>query len=411
MLSGLLMELEDHNCWTIAEAAGHRGPHRLQHLLSRAVWDDQRGADIASAWAAGHLDDGDAVLIVDETADEKSSADTVGAARQYSGTAGGVALCQVAVTLTFASGRGHALIGRALYLPEGCAADEEHRELAGVPDDVMFATKPQLAGALLDRAHAAGIRAAFVAGDEVYGGRELRRGIRERGMGYVLAVRANHVVTVGSGRTVTAAGAVRMIPARAWHRMRTGSGTKGTRHYDWAMLEVTSDDTPGGHADGHSVLLARRHRYTGTVSFYRCWSPGPVPLSRLIAIAVARWRIEEDHQLAKQGTGLDAGQVIRWTSWHRWTAICLLAYIYLAVAVAVQRQHDADSGLDAGLVPVTVPELLRLLRDIVIPPPRRDRAHRLYWSAWRRRHQHRARQAHQRWNAYAERIPLVKGGD
>ena len=327
MLSGLLMELEDHNCWTIAEAAGHRGPHRLQHLLSRAVWDDHQVLDIASAWAAGHLDDGDAVLIVDETADEKSSANTVGAARQYSGTAGGVALCQVAVTLTFASGRGHALIGRALYLPEGCAADEEHRELAGVPDDVMFATKPQLAGALLDRAHAAGIRAAFVAGDEVYGGRELRRGIRERGMGYVLAVRANHVVTVGSGRTVTAAGAVRMIPARAWHRMRTGSGTKGTRHYDWAMLEVTSDDTPGGHGDGHSMLLARRHRYTGTVSFYRCWSPGPVPLSRLIAIAVARWRIEEDHQLAKQGTGLDAGQVIRWTSWHRWTAICLLAYI------------------------------------------------------------------------------------
>ena len=108
---------------------------------------------------------------------------------------------------------------------------------------------------------------------------------------------------------------------------------------------------------------------------------------------------------AKQVTGLDAGQVIRWKSWHRWTAICLLAYIYLAVAVAVQRQHDAGAGLDAGLIPVTVPELLRLLRDIVIPPPRRDRAHRLHWSAWRRRHQHRARQAHQRWNAYAETTP------
>jgi SRSO17 transposase len=131
MLSGLLMELDDHNCWTIAEAIGHRGPHRLQHLLSRAVWDDQQVLDIAAAWAASHLDDGDAVLIVDETADEKSSADCVGAARQYSGTVGGVALCQVAVTLTYATGRGHALIGRALYLPEGCAADEEHRELAG----------------------------------------------------------------------------------------------------------------------------------------------------------------------------------------------------------------------------------------------------------------------------------------
>ena len=271
MVRGLLMELDDHSCWTIAEAAGHRGPHRLQHFLSRAVWDDQQMPDVASVWAARHLDDGDAVLIVDETADEKSSAD---AACQYSGTAGGIALCQAAVTLTYASGRGHALIGRALYLPEGCAADEEHRELAGVPEEVMFSSKPQLAGTLLDHAQSLGIRAAFVAGDEVYGGRELRRSIRQHGMGYVMAVRANHGLTVGSGRAVTATGALSMIPARAWHRMRTGSGTKGTRHYDWAMLEVTSDDTPDGQVDGHSVLLVRRHRYTGTLSFYRCWTPG-----------------------------------------------------------------------------------------------------------------------------------------
>ena len=109
MVRGLLMELDDHNCWTIAEAVGHRGPHRMQHLLSRAVWDDQQVLGTASAWAVEHLDDGDAVLIVDETADEKSSADCVGAARQYSGTVGGIALCQVAVTLTYATGRGHAL--------------------------------------------------------------------------------------------------------------------------------------------------------------------------------------------------------------------------------------------------------------------------------------------------------------
>ena len=308
MVQGLLMELEDYNCWSIAEAAGHRGPHRMQHLLSRAVWDEQQVLDAAAAWAVRHLDDGDAVLIVDETADEKSSADCAGAARQYSGTVGGIALCQVAVTMTYATSRGHALIGRALYLPEGCAADDEHRELAGVPEEVMFATKPQLAGDLLDRAHSLGIRAAFVAGDEVYGGRQLRRSIRRRGMGYVMAVRANHVLTTGSGRAVTAAAAARLIPARAWHRMRTGSGTKGVRHYDWAMLEVASDDTPGGHAGGHSALLARRHRYTGTLSYYRCWTPGPVPLSKLIAVASARWRVEEDHQLSKQAAGLTPGR-------------------------------------------------------------------------------------------------------
>jgi SRSO17 transposase len=76
MVRGLLMELEDHNCWTIAEAVGHRGPHRLQHLLSRAVWDDQQVLDIASGWAVSHLDDGESVLIVDETADEKSCSPT-----------------------------------------------------------------------------------------------------------------------------------------------------------------------------------------------------------------------------------------------------------------------------------------------------------------------------------------------
>jgi hypothetical protein len=75
------------------------------------------------------------------------------------------------------------------------------------------------------------------------------------------------------------------------------------------------------------------------------------------------------------------------------------------VAVAVKRQQQADADLDAGLIPITVPGLLRLLGDTVIPPPRRDRAHRLHWSAWRRRHQHRARQAHQRWNARAETTP------
>src|SRR5260370_9258688 len=133
MVSGLLMELEDHNCWTIAEAAGHRGPHRLQHLLSRAVWDDQQVLDIASAWAVSHLDDGDAVLIVDETADEKSSAGAAGAARQYSGTVGGIALCQVAVTLTCATGRGHTAGRPGLVPAPSVLWGGAHRALAGVP--------------------------------------------------------------------------------------------------------------------------------------------------------------------------------------------------------------------------------------------------------------------------------------
>src|SRR5262249_22388041 len=340
-----------------------------------AVWDEGQARGGGSAWAVSHLDEGMAVLIVDEPADERPSAEAAGAARQYSGTLGGMGLCQVAVTLAYATGRGHTLIDRALYLPEGRAADEEHRELAGIPGEVLFASKPQLAGELLERAHAAGIHAAFAAGDEVYGGRELRRRrpARRGGAGGG-APRPTPPPAPPPAHPAPAAAPAGPPPPRAGGGARPGRGTKGPRHYDWAMLEVTSDDTPAGHQDGHSMLLIRRHRYTGTLSFYRCWTPGPAALSQLIAVAVLRWRIEEDHQIAKQATGLDAWQVIRWRSWHRWTAVCLLAYIYLAIAAAVQRQHDPSPPL-AGLAPITAPELLRLLRGTVIHHPGATRPH------------------------------------
>jgi SRSO17 transposase len=236
------------------------------------------------------------VLIVDETADEKSSSDCAGAARQYSGTVGGIAMCQVAVTLTCASPAGHALIGRALYLPADWAADEERRELAGVPGEVMFATKPQLAVNLLQHAHDRGIRAGFTAGDEVYGGLELRRSIRERGAGYVMAVRSNYRVTLPSGRHLTVKEASLLVKPGMWQRVRTGSATKGAKDYHWAMIGITADDTPEGQDDGHAVLLLRRHRCTGTVSSCLCWTPGPVPLAKLIKVAVTRWRVEVCHR-------------------------------------------------------------------------------------------------------------------
>jgi SRSO17 transposase len=313
-------------------------------------------------------------------------------------------MCQVAVTLTCASPAGHALIGRALYLPADWAADEERRELAGVPDEVMFATKPQLASDLLQHARDRGIRAGFTAGDEVYGGLDLRKSIRERGTGYVMAVRSNYAVTLPSGRRLTAKDASLLVKPGMWQRMRTGSATKGARDYHWAMIEVTPDDTPEEQDDGHAVLLLRRHRYTGTVSSYLCWTPGPVPLAKLIKVAVTRWRIEEDHQLSKQAGGLDSCQVTTRTSWHRWTALSLLACAFLAVAAAWQRTADSTAGI-LELIPVTVPELLRQLRGTVIPEPRRDKQHRDAWTLWRRRHQYGARQAHQRWHTYADEVP------
>jgi SRSO17 transposase len=268
----------------------------------------------------------------------------------------------------------------------------------------MFATKPELAGCLLQHVHDRGIRAGFIAGDEVYGDLDLRKSIRERGTGYVLAVRSNYMVALTAGRRLTVKNAASLVKPGMWQRMRTGQATKGAKDYHWAMIEVTPDDTPEEGDDGHAVLLLRRHRYTGTVSYFLCWTSHPVPLARLIAVAVTRWKIEEDHQLTKQVTSLDGGQVTTWTSWHRWTAISLLAYAFLAVAAALQRVRDGRPG-ELGLIPVTIPELLRHLRGTVIPEPCQDKAHRDMWSLWRRRHQYQAQQAHQRWHAYADKPP------
>ncbi|MGI5136626.1 MULTISPECIES: IS701 family transposase [unclassified Streptomyces] len=408
MTRGMLMELEDVNCWSLAEAIGERGPHRLHHLLSRAVWDEQAVLERTADWAVDLLDDGDGVLIADETGDAKSSTDAVAAARQYSGSVGGVALCQVAVHLTFATAAGHCLIDRRLYFTREWAGDEERRELTGVPDELCFASKPQLAAHMLRAAGQQGISASFFLGDEVYGGRELRTTCRELGLGYVVAVRSNHQVTTPAAKLSVTQAASR-LPKRAWQRMRTGAGQKGIRDYDWAMIEVTADDTPDGHDRdaGTSVLLVRRHRYTRTVSYYRCFAPGPVTLARLVSLVCRRWRVEDDFQDAKEVCHLDKGQVTCWNSWHRWSVIALVAYAFLAVAAALERaaQTGRNDPAEADLVPLSSHELLRLLRALILPPSRRDPEHLLWWSTWRRRHQHRARLCHRRWHAYADTTP------
>ena len=142
MVRGLLMVKESANCWSLAEAIGHTGPHVLQHFLSRARFDTEAIRRSAAAWTVEQLGDREVMLVVDETGDEKSSTDAVGAARQYSGALGGIGLCQVAVHLSYVSADGHALIDRRLYLGEAWAADDERRELAGVPDQRPLGADP-----------------------------------------------------------------------------------------------------------------------------------------------------------------------------------------------------------------------------------------------------------------------------
>jgi SRSO17 transposase len=166
---GLLADLPRKNCWTIAEHAGDPNPDGMQHLLARAVWDHDAVRDDVRAYVVEHLGDPEAVLVADETGDLKKGTTTVGVKRQYTGTAGRIENAQVAVYLVYASSAGHALIDRDLYLPRSWIDDPARCQAVGVPDQVGFATKPALAKAMICRALDAGVPAAWVAGDEVYG--------------------------------------------------------------------------------------------------------------------------------------------------------------------------------------------------------------------------------------------------
>jgi len=191
-LRGLLSDAERKNSWQLAEKAGDEAPYGVQHLLGRADWDADRVRDDLVAYAYGHLADPGGVLVVDETGFLKKGTKSVGVQRQYSGTAGRIENCQVGVFLAFAGRRGHALIDRELYLPKEWAGDGGRREAAGVPPEAAFATKPQLAERMLKRAWRAGVKAAWVTGDEVYGGDpRFRRALESNGQPYVLAVRCD----------------------------------------------------------------------------------------------------------------------------------------------------------------------------------------------------------------------------
>ena len=144
---------------------------------------------------------------------------------------------------------------------------------------------------------------------------------------------------------------------------------------------------PEGDTDtGQHHLLIRRNDATGELAYLRCYSPRPVTLHTLVSVAGQRWRIEESFQAAKGLTGLDQHQVRRWTSWHRWTTLAMLAHAFLAVATATERDTQPAP---AGLITLTVNEFRRLF-DALLLTTRHTITTLLAWSRWRRRHQYRA---------------------
>ena len=380
---GLLAELPRKNCWTIAEHAGDATPDGMQYLLERARWDADAVRDDVRRCVVEQLADPGAVLVVDETGDIKKGTATAGVQRQYTGTAGRVENAQVAVYLSYAGRGGHALIDRELYLPQSWVREKGRCAAAGIPDGTMFATKPALARRMITRAVEAGVPAAWVTGDEVYGADPgLRASLERRGMGYVLAVAKDHHALTGAGALRADALASR-LPPRAWQRLSAGLGAKGHRWYDWAWIAI-DPGRPGCH-----WLLIRRHRRTRELAYYLCYSPRHAPLATLVKTAGIRWTTEENFQASKGLAGLDEHQVRTWTAWHRWVTLAMLALAFLTVAAATEHARRPPPP---GMVPLTRSEIAHLAAATITQPARAR--HWLGWSAWRRAHQHRARTCH-----------------
>ena len=335
---GLLAPLAVKNGWTLAEAAGNKTPDKMQRLLNRASWDAGGVRDDVRGYVIRHLGDAGGVLVVDETGFVKKGTRSAGVQRQYSGTAGRVENCQLGVFVAYASPKGRALIDRELYLPRSWTDDRDRCRQAGVPDDVQFASKPELARLMLGRALDAGVPAAWVTADEAYGkDGKFRDFLEQRRIGYVVAVAANQAVR-GDAGTSRADVLAAHAPGQAWKRRSCGSGSKGPRVYDWAAATLPADGTePPGWS---RYLLVRRSLTPNAkgeleLAYYLCCAPAGTADEELIRVAGSRWSVEECFQTAKTETGLDHYQVRRYDAWYRHITLAMLAHAYLSVTAVI----------------------------------------------------------------------------
>jgi SRSO17 transposase len=409
-LNALASDLPSRNGWSVAEHAGDRAPDRAQRLLSRASWDEAAAMSQVRKYAAAGLDAAArrsrrrrmAVGALDETGQEKQGSSTAGVKRQYMGCAGRVANGINTVHLSYVREKtGHVLAGARQWIPAEDIADPVKSLVTGLPLDLRFRTKGELAIDVLTAACGDGLSFDFICGDEVYGScTGLREFLEGRGQAYVLRVASSFRVTLAAGTTMSCADAVKRLlkGRRAWEVRSAGQGSKGERWYAWAWI---------GTASPRHSLLVRRHLKTGELAFHYCHVPEGQLASkaRLIRAAGLRWPVEESFELGKGCFGLDQCQARLYTAILRHIVLVMAALAVCAVTAAMLRNQtdaqpppparpDAPPPADPGLIPLTVREVRRLLADALSNP--RPPGHAASWLEWRRRHQARSRWFHQR---------------
>jgi SRSO17 transposase len=339
-LTRLLARIDRKNGWQIAEAIGEAGPQGVQRLLNAAVWDAEAVRDELRAYVIEHLGDAvSGVLIVDESGFPKKGDTSCGVASQYCGTIGSTTNCQVGVFLGYASRHGMAFLDRALYLPRAWADDRTRRDVAGIPKEIQFATKPVLAKQMLTRAFAAKVSARWVVADSFDGrAHHFRQWLEEEDQGHVVGVLPSQVVSY-QGQRQRAQAVAERLPSGTWVCRTAGEGSQGPRVHDWAVVALSEECTAGRRR----WLLVRWSPDDPTdLAYFRAYGPSDTAAEEFIRVAGTRWAIEEGFAQAKGEVGLDQYEVRRWDAWHRFVTLGLLVHAYLALVSSRARQIPED---------------------------------------------------------------------
>jgi SRSO17 transposase len=368
-VQGLLHKGERRNTENIAEALAGGPVRSLQAFVTTGAWLDQAILAQLRRDVLAVLAEEDAVWNSDETGFPKQGTKSVGVKRQYSGTLGRTDHCQIGVFANYCSSKGHTFMDRRLFLPQEWAHDAGRRQAAGVPQDVVFRTKPALALEMVAQAVAEGIPFRWVGGDSVYGDNPtFVQGVRALGKWYVLDIacdtpvwtapppvipaderprsrrgrRPTKPLVVGARRRVDAI--VAALPATAWRRVVVGDGSQGPRLYEYAEVAVwfCEDQLPG---PAERLLVRRTLGQVAEWKYHRANAPASVPLEKLAQVRGTRWTIEEDIPCGKGECGLDEYETRGWVGWHHHTALSLLALAFLVLQKQrLGEKRAADDG-------------------------------------------------------------------
>lgn len=347
-LVGLLGRIERKNGWQMAEAIGERDPQGVQRLLNSARWDaDEVRGDLRS-YVVEHLGDEESgILIVDETGFLKKGEKSAGVARQYTGTAGDTVNCQVGVFLAYASKKGAAFVDRALYLPRAWTNAPARRAEAGVPEEIVFRNKVELAELMLERAFAAGVPAKWVIADSFYGRlHSFREWLEERGRPYAVMVPKTNSVPLG-GRKKRIEQHVERLPEEAFSEVRPAQDSGGRRPWEWACLDLEADHEKGMR---RWLLIRRSTDDPEDRGYYQAYGPEETSIEELVRVCQDRWAVEQCFAEAKGEVGMDHYEVRKWDGWHRHVTLCLLAHAFLVVVqLAARAEEDAGGGGKRGI--------------------------------------------------------------